>query len=1098
MKLEKLIPTLLLLFPFYLQSQISAKLIQYPDVSESQICFTFGDDVWIVDKNGGNASKLVSPLGRETNPKFSPDGQTIAYEANYDGNNDLYTLPVLGGVPQRITAHGMSENILDWTSNGDKILYSSSMESGKQRWAQFYTVNKDGGLPDKLPIELGAFAALSDDGSKVAFTDKSRQSRTWKRYRGGTAPDIHIMDLETMETKNITNNDANDERPMWRGTKIYYMSDNGPAKRNNLWVYDTKANSNTQITFFTDYDIHYPSIGPSDIVFEAGGKIHLLNLTSNKIKEIQINAVGDFTRIKPVTKSTKNDISWFNISHDGNRAVMEARGDIYTLPKKDGFVKNITRSSGAAERYPAWSPDGKSIAYFSDKSGEYELHLRDIKTGKEKQISNLGPGYRYNIFWSPDSKKIVFIDQTMNFYVLDVNTKIHQKIDQATDLFEGGLRGFSVSWSSDSRWIAYTKTGDNGNQAAYIYDNSTKKINQVTSGFYSDSQVAFDPEGKYLYITTNREFSPSYSDFDNSWAYVNATKIAAIPLRKDVKSPMAPKNDEVSIESEDEEKEEESTDEDKKKKKKKKGKKEDDEDEDTDKKDDKPVKIDFDGIERRMVMMPIELGNSGKLSAVKGKIIFVKTPNTGAGGGDAVIKFWDIEEQEEKDIISGVWSYELSANGEKMIVGNSSGEAIIDVAPDQKMEDMIPTGEMKATINPREEWHQIFNDVWRMERDFFYDKNMHGLDWDAIKAKYEPLIDQAMSRYDVNFIIGEVIGELNASHTYRGGGDNDYPKYQGVGYLGVDWAKENGEFKIKRIIKGADWDTEVRSPLEIPGVDINEGDYILAVNGVPLNESNDPWMAFAGTAGKTVELTVNKTASMTDAKKVLVEPIRSETRLRNLEWIEKNRKMVDKMSDGKIGYIYVPSTGMDGQHELVRMFYGQWNKEGLIIDERFNNGGQIPDRFIELLNRKPLAYFDVRDGKNWQWPPVAHFGPKAMLINGWSGSGGDAFPDYFRKSGLGPLIGTRTWGGLIGISGAPSLIDGGSVTVPTFRMYDPNGKWFKEGHGVDPDIEVKEDHSKLAKGEDAQIAKAVEYILDELKKKGSIHPPAPPAEDRSK
>jgi len=604
-----------------------------------------------------------------------------------------------------------------------------------------------------------------------------------------------------------------------------------------------------------------------------------------------------------------------------------------------------------------------------------------------------------------------------------------------------------------------------------------------------------------LYVSTNRDFNPVYSDFDNTWIYPNATVIGAITLRKDVASPLAKKNDAVEIDEDKDEKDGEDKDDkgkdEKSKKGKKKGTDKDGDSKEVDKDKVEAVKIDFEGIERRMVMLPIKGGNVGQISAVKGKLVFMKYPNSGSADGKSLLKYYDIKEQEEKAIISDVRNYKIASGGEKLLISKNSNYYVIDVSADQKPEDEVPTSEMTSIINPREEWRQIFNDVWRLERDYFYDSEMHGVDWNLMKKKYGVLIDQAMSRYDVNYILGELIAELNASHTYRGGGDSEYAKRENVGYLGCDWVKENGVYKIKRIVKGADWDTEIRSPLEEPGVDISEGDYILAVNGIPLADYDDPWMAFAGMADKTVQLTVNKSPNLKNAKHVLVKPISSETRLRNLEWIEGNRKMVDELSGGKIGYIYVPSTGFDGQKELVRMFYGQQNKEGLIIDERFNNGGQIPDRFIELLNRKPLAYFNVRDGKDWQWPPVAHFGPKAMLINGWSGSGGDAFPDYFRRSGLGPLIGTRTWGGVIGISGAPTLIDGGSVTLPSFRMYDPEGNWFAEGHGVEPDIEVKEDHAMLAKGKDTQLQAAIDYILEELAKKPNLHPEKPAKEDRS-
>jgi len=1083
-----------------LQAQVNAKLIQYPDVSEDNICFTYGDDLWMVPKAGGDAYRLISPVGREIRPKFSPDGTTVAYQANYDGNMDIYTLSIKGGVPHRVSGHGMNENLQDWTSDGKALLYSSSAESGKQRWAQFYKIPVTGGLPAKLPVELGANAALSADGNKLAFTDKSRVFRNWKRYRGGTAPDITIIDLNTLESENITSNDANDELPMWSGDKLYYLSDKDAAMRHNIWVYDTGTKKHEQLTFFKDYDVHYPSIGPADLVYEAAGELYVMDLKNHKSKAISINAVGDFTRIKVVEKKVGNDIMSFNISPDGNRAVLAARGEIFTLPKEKGFVRNITRSSEYAERFPAWSPDGKSLAYFSDRTGEYELTIRDLKTNKEKTVTKLGPGYRYHIFWSPDSKRVVYVDHSMTFHMTNVNTGLTTKIDQDIDLFEGGLRGFEVSWSADSKWIAYVKGGPNGNKSIYIYDTAAKKIHQVTSGFYSDNQVVFDPDGKYLYLTTDRELDPIYSDFDNTWVYPNATQLAAITLRKDVPSITASENDTVEIEEEKEEKSEAEEDSKKKKKglfgkKKKKDKKDEEGEEAEDKDKVEAVKIDFEGMERRMEIITT-LGNGGSIRATSGKLLYMQSPRSGSDDEKVDLKYYDLEEQEHETIISGLWGYELSADRENLLVNQKGSYGVIPISKGAEVEESLATSEMVAAINPREEWKQIFNDVWRFERDFFYDAEMHGVDWPAMKARYMPLIDQAMSRYDVNYIIGELIGELNASHTYRGGGDSDYASRKNVGYLGVDWEQVKDAFKIKRIIRGADWDNETRSPLDKPGVDVSAGNYVLAINGVPMSNYQDPYMAMTGTAGKTVELTVNKSPNMTGARSVLVEPLRSETRLRNLEWIENNRRKVDEMSGGKIGYIYVPSTGWGGQHELIRMFYGQWHKEGLIIDERWNNGGQIPDRFVELLNRKPLAYFDVRDGKNWQWPPVAHFGPKAMLINGWSGSGGDAFPDYFRKSELGPLIGTRTWGGVIGISGAPSLIDGGSVTVPTFRMYDPAGKWFAEGHGVEPDIEVVEDHSALARGMDTQLEAAVKNVLEQLSKWGEIHPKVPVREDR--
>ncbi|MBX2816323.1 MAG: PDZ domain-containing protein [Saprospiraceae bacterium] len=1072
-------------------AQVSARLFRYPDVSKSEIVFVYGGDIWIVGKEGGMATKLSSPVGSEMFPKFSPDGNTIAFSGNYDGNLDIYTLSTTGGVPERLTHHGMSDRVIDWYPTGDHLLFSSSMNSQKQRFNQFYKLSLEGGLPEQLPMRHAEFGSFNADASKIAFTDKSRIFRTWKRYEGGMAADIWMFDLNTMASEKITDNNNNDELPMWSGDRIFYMSDQGKEKRNNIWVYDLKSKVHTQVTQFSTYDVHHPSLGPDDIVFEAGGKLHLLNLESLKSTEVEVKVVSDLTSIKPRTVKLNAQISAMDISPDGKRALIGARGEVITLPTKEGFIQNITRSSGVAERSPAWSPNGRYIAYWSDKSGEYELTVRDMKNGgEEKQLSELGPGFRYNLYWSPDNKHIAFVDQTMSIHVFNVDNRLDKVIDQDLNLFEGGLRGFRVSWSHDGNWMTYSKSLDNGNSAIFIYDVKEGNSKQVTSGFYADHNPTFDPDGKYLYATSNRTFSPVYSDFDNSWSYPNATSLVMFTLRDDVESPLTPENDDVEITEEEEEEETEGEEE---------GEKEEEESADDEEAEegDESLAIDFDGFERRVIELPMEAGNMGNLGAVSGKVIFHRFANSGSSENGNELKYFDLEAEEEKTIMGSVFGYRISADGKSMLVRNRGGAGVVKIAPNQKIEDGLALNDMETKINPREEWRQIFNDTWRFERDFFYDKEMHGVDWDGLKTVYGEMIEECMTRDDVNFVIGELIGELNASHTYRGGGDQEQAKRKNVGYLGIDWKKDGKYYQVGKVVRGAPWDSEVRSPLDMPGINVKEGHYILAVNGVNLNEYKDPWEAFEGKAGKIVELTVNDKPSFEESRKVVVKPLRSETRLRHLAWIESNRQEVHEKSGGKLGYIYVPSTGVDGQNELVRQFYGQWNKDGLIIDERFNNGGQIPDRFIELLNRKPLAYWAVRDGKNWQWPPVANFGSMAMLVNGWSGSGGDAFPDYFKKAGLGPLIGTRTWGGLIGISGAPTLIDGGGVTVPTFRMYNPDGTWFKEGHGVDPDIEVIEDPTQLAKGIDPQLQKAIEEVMRSVKAKGPLHPKPPSKEKRT-
>lgn len=1063
-------------------SQTDARMFRYPDVSESQITFCYAGDIWIVDKNGGTATKLSSPAGEESMPKFSPDGKTIAFSGNYGGNTDVYTIPVTGGLPERKTWHGYTDRVVDWHPNGEQVLFASMRESGKQRWNQFYLTNSKSGLPEKLPIDMAEFGCYSEDGKTIAFTDKSRVYRTWKRYRGGTAPDIWLMNLQTLEAEKIAKNDANDELPMIHDGKVYFLSDRDEAMRANLWVYDTNTKAVKELTHYTDYDVHFPSIGPKDIVYEAGGKLYTLNLSSEQSKEVEVNLVTDQITMIPKTESVSGQISNYYISHDGKRIAVEARGDIFTVPAEHGYTTNITQTSGVAERHPAWSPNGKYLAYWSDQSGEYQLVLRNMEDGTEKTLTSFTEGYRYEIMWSPDSKKIVFIEQDLEIKCLYVDSKEIVKVD---DLHSGNhyrTSGFSVNWDPTSEWFTWAADYKTNNSVIAVFNVKDKKKTILTSGFYSDSNPAFSADGKYIFFTTNRNFDPQYSDFQGNWAYINSTMLAALPLTKEVDSPLAIRNDAVTFITEKEkDKSDDEKEEDKKKEEKKEEKKE--------KK--KGTEIDTDGIESRIVILPPSAGNYHSLSAVDGKLIFMSRND-----GESKLEYYDLDKRETKTIISGINGYMLSADGKNILVSKGRSVAIIKPSPGQKMDKSINLKDMQMTVVPKEEWKQIYRDAWRLERDYFYDVNMHGVDWQGVYDRYLPLLEQCVTRWDVNFVIGEMIGEMNASHAYKGGGDMEHAKHLSIGYLGANFEFVDGYYKISHIVKGSEWDAEERSPLVTPGIDVKEGDYLLAVNGVKVDTKKSPFAAFQNLANKSVELLVNDKPEMKGARKVVIKTMKDEYRLRNLEWIETKRKRVEEATGGKVGYIYVPNTGVDGQSELFRQFMGQWTKPALIIDERWNNGGQIPDRFIELLNRKPFSYLAGRTGIDRQVPYVGHFGPKVMMINGWAGSGGDAFPDYFRKAGLGELVGTRTWGGLIGISGAPSLIDGGMVTVPTFRLYDPDGKWFREGHGVDPDIEVDEDASQFAKGLDPQLEKTIEVILKKLETEGHQKPPHAPYETR--
>ena len=1061
-------------------AQVNGRMLRYPDVSAEHITFVYAGDIWIVDKTGGIAQHLSSPEGMEMFPRFSPDAAHIAFNANYDGNTDIYTLPSLGGHLERITHHGMTERILDWTPDGSKLLFASSMKSGRQRFSQFYVTSRGGGLPERLPVPYGEDASFSPDGERIAYIPISRDFRTWKGYRGGMAPDIWIFNLKTRESNKITDNSANNSHPMWHNQTIYYLSDHGPQKRFNIWAFDLNTKKHRQVTHFYDFDIHFPEKGPKDIVFEAGGKIYLMNLDTENSKPVHIDLVTDRSSLKSSIKDVSDYISFFHISPDGNRVLFQARGDVFSVPAEHGVIRNFTRSSESAERYPAWSPNGEHVAFWSDRSGEYELTLFDIKSKDMQTLTEYGPGFRYHIYWSPDNNKIAFIDQSMTIHMYNTESGKTTTVDQALWKYQGDLDAFRIHWSTDSRWFTYSRGLDNQNNAIFLYDSDKDKKHQVTSGFYSDNSPVFDPDGKYLYYLSNRTFNPIYGDVDNSFLYANTTNLIAVPLTLDIDSPLKPRNDEIEIKSDSHEN--------------------DKKDEKDDENQDSTITVDIilEDFEQRAVIMPLQNGNYNAIQAVSGKIIFHRTPRTGTPeDSDRPLMYYDLAEREEKTIVNDADDFQLSADQKNILIKQNKSFYIIKIAADQKLEKPLNTKNLHAYIDPQKEWRQIFNDAWRLSRDFFYDPNMHGVNWENMRKKYGELLKDAVTRWDVNYVIGELIAELNASHTYRGGGDQPKPEHRSVGYLGIDWEIKNKTYQIKRIVKGAPWDIKIKSPLHQTAVNIKEGDYILAVNGSRLDISQDPWSQFQGMAGQTIELTVNDNPDFQGSRTVIVKTLESETRLRHLDWIEQNRSYVAKESNGKIGYIYVPNTGREGQSELVRQFAAQHHLDGLIIDERFNSGGQIPDRFIELLDRPVLAYWAVRNGKDWPWPPIAHFGPKAMLINGWSGSGGDAFPDYFRKAGLGKLIGTRTWGGLIGITGAPHLIDGGMITVPTFRMYNPDGTWFLEGYGVEPDIHVPEDPTQLANGTDLQLKRAVQQVLKEL---GTVQikPERPPYEDRSR
>lgn len=932
-------------------------------------------------------------------------------------------------------------------------------------------------------MPYGEFASIADDGHTLAYMPEAVDARTWKRYRGGWAPDVWTFDLTTGAAKNITHDDASDAQPMWHGGTLYFLSDRDAKMRGNIWAWDRAKNVFHEVTHFTDFDVKYPSNGPNDIVFQAGSRMYVLDLATEQMHEVPVKLVTDHSTLRPHPQEVAAEIASGNISPTGKRALYEAHGDVFTVPAENGITMDLTNTSNAAERTPAWSPDGKWIAYWSDRTGEYELTVRPADgSGMERTVTKLGPGFRYTPFWSPDSKKIAFIDQAMRIQYVDVETGAVHQMDKALTWLHGPCAAFRVSWSSDSRWIAYSRDLPNGNNGIFIYDTKNGEKHQVTSGFYSDQSPVFDPDGKYVFFLTGRTFNPSYSDVDNSWIYANSTRIASVPLRKDVPWLNAPRNDQEpgattsaarpdsaqagaagaaaaaapgaggrgngAAQAP------------------------------------KDVNIDFDDFERRLEILPPAAGNYGTLRAVSGKILYVRGTRTGAAPGPTPLVAWDFTARDEQTISDNVRGFVPTADGKKMLVASGPNQYITDIRPAIRLDKPLVLTGMSMTVDPVVEWHQIFNDAWRVERDYFYDPGMHGVDWNQMRTRYGALIDDAVSRWDVDFVLGELIAELNSSHTYVNAGPLENGPVRGVGMLGADFALENGAYRIRKIIDGGQWDSEVRSPLHEAGANIVEGDYLLAVNGKPIDVTKDPAAALDGLANVVVAVTVNSRPSMDGSRVVLLRTLTfgAESRLRNLAWIESNRKRVDSLSHGRVGYIYVPSTGIDGQTELVRQYRAQVDKDGLVVDERFNSGGQIPDRFIELLNRPRTNYWKIRDGVDWSWPRQGQDGPKVMLINGWSGSGGDAFPYYFKQAGLGPLVGRRTWGGLIGISGTPNFVDGGSVTAPSFGIYSKDGKWIIESHGVEPDIDVVDDPAAMAKGGDPQLERGVKEVMTALEK----------------
>jgi len=1069
--------------------------MRYSDVSEQQISFVYGGDIWIMPKEGGTALQLTRSPGEESWPKFSPDGKELAFTASYHGNQDVYVLPVTGGVPTRVTYNSFGDRLVDWHPGGEQLLIASKRESGRQSFSQFYLVDKEGGLPQKQKIPYGELASYSPDGKFLAYITKITENYPFKRYRGGLTSDVLIFDLEKQEAENITNTLAIEGKPAWVGEKIFFLSDRGEHMRLNVWEYDREARKATQITFLEDFDISSLSASNNELIFEAGGKLYLMDAESKSYEAVNVQVVSDLSLEMPRSVNVSKGIRNMTASPEGKRIVFEARGELFNVPVKEGYTLNLTRSSGAFDMMPSWSPDGKNIAFWSDRSGEYELYMQDPDMKKDAvKLTQRGKGFGYQLFWSPDSKKIAYVDESNDITVLDVESRSSVVAgNYRWNIGHGSRYGYSIAWSPDSKWIAFTQGLDNSHSAIFLYELETQKASQVSSGFYADAGPVFSVDGKYLFYLSDRAMNAAYSDMgDGTWIYPNSTQIVALPLNSDIPSLLGPKNDELKAE----EKKEEKKEDDKGEKKAKKKKAEENEEE---KPKETQVKIDLNNMEARLEVLPPKAGNIGWLAAFEGKLVYRRSPNTGSGSRSASLHYYDLKEREDKSIMSDVGRAKLTADGKMILVSSNGKYGIIKAAEKQKLDKAIPTGHLAMDLVPREEWRQIFQDTWRRHRDFFYDPQMHGVDWEALRVQYGALIEDARSRWDVTFVASNLAGELSAGHTYTFGGGPDEVKRVQTGFLGIDWELTENGYRIERIVRPAAWDTQVRSPFDKPGIKVRTGHYIHSVNGVALDPKIDPYAAFEGLAGKTVSLSTSASGNPSDATQLVVKCLSQgeETQLRYLEWIENNRLMVDKLSGGRLGYIYMSNTAGQGQQELVRMFYGQLEKDGFVIDERFNGGGQLADRFLELLKRPVVYNLHWRHGKDHTHPTSTNNGPVGMLINGWAGSGGDGLPWAFQELEAGPIVGERTLGILVGPATGHQLIDGGGITVPGARLYDNDGHWFWEGEGVAPDIEVWDDPNVLMQGRDPQVERLVEELMKLLESAPPKRTPTPAREDRT-
>ena len=1063
------------------------RLLRHPTVSRDQVAFEYAGDLWLVSRSGGQARRITSTQGLEIEPHFSPDGTQIAFTATVAGNTDVYVVPASGGNPKRLTYHPGNDRVRGWTPDGRRIIFASARISAPQQaYVKLWTIGTDGaGLPEQVPMPRAFSGTYSPDGRRIAYEEIQTafipdwyEASMWRHYRGGRTHPISVMNLADYSVEKLPWNNSNDTEPMWIGNTIYFLSDRNHTV--NLFAYRTDTKQLSQLTQHDDFDIMTASAGADAIVYEQAGYIHLVDAKNGKSTRLNIEATGDLPWTRPQFKKVASMIRNYTLSATGVRAAFEARGEIFTVPTEKGDYRNLTQTPGAHDRSPVWSPDGAQLAWLSDASGEYKLMIGDpIGVTAARTVELPSTGFYSGPNWSPDGKLIVLQDNHRNLWTIDVASGKSTKID--VDRYPDPVRQFDATWSPDSRWIAYSKNLPSRLRAIFVYSLADQKAYQLTDGLADSISPAFDLNGKYLYFLASTNYGPSTGWLEMSsldrpvrraiyLAVLSATEPSPLlpetgdeppprpspPANPPPAPPTPPAPQPVN------------------------------------------VRVDVNGIGQRIITVNVPAGEYANLQAGAAGSFYYTEPVPGGGPQALRLQRYQIRERTAAPFLEGVRAYALSGDKKKLLYqasagGGASWGVVSTERPGVKVGDgPINVAQLETRVDPRAEWEQIFRETWRIQREYFYDAKMHGANWQAIYDKYLPLVAHVGHRADLGYLIAQVGGELTVGHSYlTGAGDVPAEDPVSVGLLGADYAVENGYYRIKRIYSGENWNPELRAPLSAPGIQVSEGDYVVEVNGRLLTSSTNIYSLFEGTAGRQTLIRVNKTPDREGSRLLTVIPVASEDGLRTRAWVEDNRRKVDKLSGGRLAYVWLPNTATPGYVSFTRYFYSQQDKEGAVIDERYNQGGMVADYIVNELDRKLLGYFALRDGETSTSPIAGIYGPKVMLINESAGSGGDAMPFYFRLRKIGPLIGTRTWGALVGTLGFPPTIDGGGITAPNLAFYNMKGEWDVENIGVAPDIEVEYSAAEVIKGGDPQLERAVQEALKLLEQNPFRRVPRP-------